>query len=143
MHTRLPSPFTTAAELLMQLIEAKKTGALQGTFRSFGRVDLLLIDELGYIPFEREATSILFNVISARYEQSSIALTSNLRNCGSAQSISATKAVAKIAVNECGIASKRNAFSAVKMRRGLFGLVRCVTKRAPQGVRVPDTGRSL
>lgn len=48
--------FTTAAELLMMLIEAKRTGELQRRFRSFERVELLLIDELGYIPFEREAT---------------------------------------------------------------------------------------
>jgi DNA replication protein DnaC len=70
--------FTTAAELLMQLIDAKKSGVLQRTFRSLDRIDLLLIDELGYIPFEREATDLLFNVISARYERSSIALTTNL-----------------------------------------------------------------
>ena len=62
----------------MQLIDAKKSGTLQRTFRSLDRIDLLLIDELGYIPFEREATDLLFNVISARYERSSIALTTNL-----------------------------------------------------------------
>lgn len=70
--------FTTAAELLMMLIEAKRNGDLQRKFRSFERIDLLLIDELGYIPFEREATDLLFNVISARYERASIALTTNL-----------------------------------------------------------------
>lgn len=70
--------FTTAAELLMMLIEAKRNGELQRKFRSFDRVQLLLIDELGYIPFEREATDLLFNVISARYERASIALTTNL-----------------------------------------------------------------
>lgn len=70
--------FTTAAELLMLLIEAKRNGDLQRKLRSFDRYDLLLIDELGYIPFEREATDLLFNVISARYERASIALTTNL-----------------------------------------------------------------
>ena len=70
--------FTTAAELLMMLIEAKRVGDLQRRFRAFDRVELLLIDELGYIPFEREATDLLFNIISARYERASIALTTNL-----------------------------------------------------------------
>lgn len=70
--------FTTAAELLMMLIEAKRNGELQRKLRSLDRIELLLIDELGYIPFEREATDLLFNVISARYERSSIALTTNL-----------------------------------------------------------------
>jgi len=70
--------FTTAAELLMMLIEAKKNGDLQRRFRALERVELLCVDELGYIPFEREATDLLFNVISARYERSSIALTTNL-----------------------------------------------------------------
>ena len=69
--------FTTAAELLMMLIEAKRNGK-ERKFRSFDRVQLLLIDELGYIPFEREATDLLFNVVSARYERASIALTTNL-----------------------------------------------------------------
>ena len=70
--------FTTAAELLMMLIEAKKNGDLQRRFRALECVELLCVDELGYIPFEREATDLLFNVISARYERSSIALTANL-----------------------------------------------------------------
>jgi len=51
---------------------------LQRKLRSLERTELLLIDELGYIPFEREATDLLFNVISARYERNSIALTTNL-----------------------------------------------------------------
>jgi len=70
--------FTTAAELLMSLIEAKRNGVLERKFQWFERFDLLLVDELGYIPFEREQTDLLFNVISARYERASIAITTNL-----------------------------------------------------------------
>jgi DNA replication protein DnaC len=70
--------FTTAAELLMSLIEAKRNGVLERKFKWLERFDLLLVDELGYIPFEREQTDLLFNVISARYERSSIAITTNL-----------------------------------------------------------------
>jgi DNA replication protein DnaC len=70
--------FTTAAELLMSLIEAKHNGMLERKFHALERFDLLLIDELGYIPFEREQTDLLFNVISARYERASLAITTNL-----------------------------------------------------------------
>ena len=70
--------FTTAAALLMRLMDAKRTGTLERQHRMLHRIDVLLIDELGYIPFEREATDLLFNLISARYERRSIALTTNL-----------------------------------------------------------------
>jgi len=62
----------------MMLIQAKRDGDLPRRLRALERIELLLIDELGYIPFEREATDLLFNVISARYERASIALTTNL-----------------------------------------------------------------
>ncbi len=70
--------FTTAAALLMKLIAAKKAATLERHYRSYDRIDLLLIDELGYVPFEREATDLLFQLISQRYERRSIALTTNL-----------------------------------------------------------------
>ena len=70
--------FTTAAGLLASLIDAKRDGLLTRRLRSLERYRLLLIDELGYIPFEREATDMLFQIISQRYETSSIALTTNL-----------------------------------------------------------------
>jgi DNA replication protein DnaC len=70
--------FTTAAELLMSLIAAKREDRLDRKLRSYDRYDVLLIDELGYIPFEREATDLLFQVISQRYERRSVAITTNL-----------------------------------------------------------------
>ncbi len=70
--------FVTAAELLMSLIAAKREGRLDRKLRSYERYDIVLIDELGYIPFEREATDLLFQIISQRYERGSIAITTNL-----------------------------------------------------------------
>ena len=70
--------FTTAAELLIRLMDAKRGGTLERQYRSLDRMDVLLIDELGYIPFEREATDLLIQLISARYERRTIALTTNL-----------------------------------------------------------------
>ncbi len=70
--------FTTAAELLMSLIAAKREERLKQRLAAIDRVDFLIIDELGYIPFEREATNLLFQVISNRYERGSLGITTNL-----------------------------------------------------------------
>ena len=70
--------FTTAAELCMTLISAKREDRLKQRLASYDRFHVLLIDELGYIPFEREATDLLYQVISRRYERASIGLTTNL-----------------------------------------------------------------
>jgi DNA replication protein DnaC len=70
--------FTTAAGLLTNLLDAKRDGTLARKLQSIDRFALLAIDELGYVPFEREATDLLFQVISQRYERSSIAITTNL-----------------------------------------------------------------
>ena len=70
--------FTTAAGLLTSLLDAKHDGTIARKLRSLDRFALLCVDELGYIPFERDATDLLFQVISQRYERSSIAITTNL-----------------------------------------------------------------
>ena len=70
--------FTTAAGLLTHLLDAKRDGTLTRKLKSIDRFALVLIDELGYVPFEREATDLLFQVISQRYERASIAITTNL-----------------------------------------------------------------
>jgi DNA replication protein DnaC len=70
--------FTTAAELLMTLIAAKREDRLKQRLTSIERYEFVIIDELGYIPFEREATDLLFQVVSNRYERGSIGITTNL-----------------------------------------------------------------
>lgn len=70
--------YTTAAGLLTGLLDAKRDGVISRKLRSLDRCALLCIDELGYIPFEREATDLLFQVISQRYERASVAITTNL-----------------------------------------------------------------
>jgi DNA replication protein DnaC len=70
--------FTTAAELLMSLIDAKREDRLKQRLTSIERYNFVIIDELGYIPFEREATDMLFQVVSSRYERGSIGITTNL-----------------------------------------------------------------
>ncbi|HVA26816.1 MAG TPA: IS21-like element helper ATPase IstB [Candidatus Baltobacteraceae bacterium] len=70
--------FSTAADLLMSLIAAKREDRLRQRLATIDRYDILLIDELGYIPFEREATDLLFQVIARRYERKSVGITTNL-----------------------------------------------------------------
>jgi DNA replication protein DnaC len=70
--------FTTAAEMCMTLITAKREDRLKARLSYYERYQLLLIDELGYVPFEREATDLLYQVIAQRYERASIAVTTNL-----------------------------------------------------------------
>jgi len=70
--------FMTAADLLMTLMAEKREHRLKQRMKLLDRLDLLIIDELGYIPFDREATDLLFQVISHRYELRSLILTTNL-----------------------------------------------------------------
>ncbi len=62
----------------MSLIAAKRENRLRQRLASIGRYDILLIDELGYISFEREATDSLFQVIARRYERKSVGITTDL-----------------------------------------------------------------
>lgn len=70
--------FTTAAELLMSLMSAKREDRLKQRLTSLERYQFVIIDELGYIPFEREATDLLFQVVSNKYERGSVGITTNL-----------------------------------------------------------------
>jgi len=60
-----------------QLIAAARHGALEEAITLFARPHLLIIDELGYLPLEREAGHLLFHLIRRRYEKGSLMLTSN------------------------------------------------------------------
>jgi DNA replication protein DnaC len=69
--------YTTAAELVARTARAALTGRWQTTMRFWNGPQLLVIDELGYLPMPGEAASHLFQVISRRYEHGSIILTTN------------------------------------------------------------------
>jgi DNA replication protein DnaC len=69
--------FATAAEWVTRLAEAHHTGRLQDELRRLGRYPLLVIDEVGYIPFEPEAANLFFQLVSSRYERASLIVTSN------------------------------------------------------------------
>jgi len=69
--------FATAAEWVARLAEAYATGRLQAELVRLGRYPLLVVDEVGYIPFEPEAANLFFQLVSARYERASLIVTSN------------------------------------------------------------------
>ena len=69
--------YTTAADLVTRTQKAATDGRWANTMRFWAGPQLLIIDELGYLPMPSEAASHLFQVISRRYEQGSIVLTSN------------------------------------------------------------------
>jgi DNA replication protein DnaC len=69
--------FATAAEWVARLGDAHAQGRLHDELRRLGRTPLLVIDEVGYIPFEAEAANLFFQLVSSRYERASVIDTSN------------------------------------------------------------------
>jgi DNA replication protein DnaC len=69
--------FATAAQWVARLTDAHQAGRLQDELARLGRVPLLIIDEVGYIPFEAEAANLFFQLVSSRYERASLIVTSN------------------------------------------------------------------
>lgn len=67
-----------AADLVRALIEAKNSKELGKLERRLGRSKLLVLDELGFVPFDREGGELLFNLLSSRHRVSSTVITSNL-----------------------------------------------------------------
>jgi len=69
--------FATASQWVARLAEAHQAGRLQDELVRLGRYPLLVIDEVGYIPFEPEAANLFFQLVSSRYERASLIVTSN------------------------------------------------------------------
>jgi DNA replication protein DnaC len=67
----------TAAQWVARLADAHHQGTLQAELVRLGRYPLLVVDEVGYIPFEPEAANLFFQLVSARYERASLIVTSN------------------------------------------------------------------
>ena len=70
--------FVTAAALVHEMIEAVDERRLQRLQKQLAAQDLLIIDELGFVPLSKTGAELLFEVISQRYERGSIIITSNL-----------------------------------------------------------------
>lgn len=70
--------FTRAADLVRVLVEARDARELGRAQRRLDRVDLLILDEVGFVPFDRAGGELLFNAIAQRYERRSVLVTTNL-----------------------------------------------------------------
>jgi DNA replication protein DnaC len=69
--------FATASEWVARLADAHHGGRLQDELTRLGRYPCLVVDEVGYIPFEPEAANLFFQLVSSRYERASLIVTSN------------------------------------------------------------------
>ena len=70
--------FFGVTALVTQLLEAREVSRLERFFKQLTRFDLLVLDELGYVPFTKAGSELLFEVVSRAYEQQSIIITTNL-----------------------------------------------------------------
>ena len=64
--------------LVNSLTEAKKQGVLPRFMKQFEKLDLLICDELGYVPIDSDGARLLFQVVSECYERKSVIITTNL-----------------------------------------------------------------
>lgn len=69
--------FTTAIDVINSLSAAQNAGRFASELRKYIRPELLLIDELGYLPLDKRGADLLFQIISQRYERGAIVLTTN------------------------------------------------------------------
>ncbi len=69
--------FAGAIEVINELQDAQKSGGLKRALKKYLRPELLILDEVGYLPIDQKGADLLFQVISQRYERGSIALTTN------------------------------------------------------------------
>lgn len=69
--------FATAQQWVQRLEEAQERNTLEAELKKIGRIPLIVVDEVGYLPLERQAANLLFALVSRRYERGSIIVTSN------------------------------------------------------------------
>src|SRR5918912_1849001 len=69
--------FATATQWVARLSEAKRQGSLETELRRLSFIPLIVVDEVGYIPFDPEAANLMFSLVSNRYERASMIVTSN------------------------------------------------------------------
>ncbi|MEF2978051.1 IS21-like element helper ATPase IstB [Subtercola sp. YIM 133946] len=70
--------FATATEWVTRLQDAHRAGKLPDELKRLRRYGLIIVDEVGYLPFEQDAANLFFQLVSSRYEHASLILTSNL-----------------------------------------------------------------
>ena len=69
--------FATAIDVINTLTEAQAAGRMKAELKKYTRPALLILDELGFLPIDKAGADMLFQVISLRYEQGALVITSN------------------------------------------------------------------
>ena len=69
--------FRTATEWVAHLADAQRSARLDAELDKLQRIALLIVDEVGYIPFDPQAANLMFMLVSRRYERASLIVTSN------------------------------------------------------------------
>jgi len=72
-----PVLFATAIDVINTLSAAQAAGRMKQELKKYTRPSLLILDELGFLPIDKAGADLLFQVISQRYEQGALAITSN------------------------------------------------------------------
>jgi DNA replication protein DnaC len=70
--------FYRAADLTQELLEQHRAGTAGRLMKRIARADLFILDEVGYMPFSKQASQLLFSTVASGYEQQSLIVTSNL-----------------------------------------------------------------
>ena len=69
--------FTSAIDAVNNLIAAQQTGQLKQELKKYLKPSILILDELGYLPIDKNGADLLFQIISGRYERGSVIITTN------------------------------------------------------------------
>jgi len=69
--------FTTAIDIINTLAAAREAGRMKQVLKKYTRPSILIMDEIGFLPIDKDGADLLFQVISLRYEQGAIVITSN------------------------------------------------------------------
>jgi DNA replication protein DnaC len=69
--------FATATQWVARLAQAKRQDQLEAELKRLALIPLLVVDEVGYIPFDPQAANLMFELVSSRYEHASMIVTSN------------------------------------------------------------------
>ncbi len=70
--------FVTGCGLVNELVEAREEKTLSRIIKRYVNYDLLILDELGYVPFSKEGAELLFQILTERHERKSVIITTNL-----------------------------------------------------------------
>jgi len=74
----VPVRFATVTDLTVELATAKTDGRLAKTLAAIGKAQVLILDEFGYVPIDRDAARLLFEVIAEAYETRTLIITTNV-----------------------------------------------------------------